>query len=190
MEAVAERLYSLEEYFAFCETHEGRFEFVNGEIIEMSGETTTSNRIAGNIHRHLANIADDERYEFYQNSVKLRVEDGKVFRIPDFAICEQKGDAVRYTTLPLLLVEVLSESTAKIDRIDNLREYSSEPSLVYYMMIEQTKCFIEIYIRDGERWYVEFYGKMEDVIRLPYFNAELPLSVIYRKVVFADATSF
>jgi Uma2 family endonuclease len=190
MEAVAERLYSLEEYFAFCETHEGRFEFVNGEIIKMSGETTTSNRIAGNIHRYLGDILDDEGYEFYQNSVKLRIGEGKVFRIPDFAICEQKGDAVRYTTLPLLLVEVLSDSTAKIDRVDKLREYSSEPSLLYYLIIEQTKCFVEIYIRDGEKWCVKFYDKLEDVIKLGHFNVELPLSAIYKKVVLSNATSF
>jgi len=184
MEAVAERLYSLEEYFAFCETHEGRFEFVNGEIIEMSGETTTSNRIAGNIHRYLAKILEDSSYELYQNAVKLRVEDGRVVRIPDFLICEEKGDAVRYTTLPLLIVEVLSESTAKTDRVEKLQEYSSDPSLQYYLMIEQTKCRVEMYIRDGERWYFEFYDKMDDVIRLPYFKAELPLSVVYRKVSF------
>lgn len=184
MEAVAERLYSLEEYFAFCETHEGRFEFVNGEIIEMSGETTTSNRIAGNIHRYIAKILEDSSYELYQNAVKLRVEDGRVVRIPDFLICEEEGDAVRYTTLPLLIVEVLSESTAKTDRVEKLQEYSSDPPLQYYLMIEQTKCHVEMYIRDGERWYFEFYDKMEDVIRLPYFKADLPLSVVYRKVSF------
>lgn len=184
MEAVAERLYSLEEYFAFCETHEGRFEFVNGEIIEMSGETTTSNRIAGNIHRYLAKILEDSSYELYQNAVKLRGEDGRVVRIPDFLICEEEGDAVRYTTLPLLIVEVLSESTAKTDRVEKLQEYSSDPSLQYYLMIEQTKCHVEMYIRDGERWYFEFYDKMDDVIRLPYFKADLPLSVVYRKVSF------
>jgi Uma2 family endonuclease len=184
MEAVAERLYSLEEYFAFCETHEGRFEFVNGEIIEMSGETTTSNRIAGNIHRYLAKILEDSSYELYQNAVKLRVEDGRVVRIPDFLICEEEGDAVRYTTLPVLIVEVLSESTAKTDRVEKLQEYSSDPSLQYYLMIEQTKCHVEMYIRDGERWYFEFYDKMDDVIRLPYFKADLLLSVVYRKVSF------
>ncbi len=44
MEAVAEKLHSLEEYFEFCETHEGRFEYVNGEITEMSGESVTANQ--------------------------------------------------------------------------------------------------------------------------------------------------
>lgn len=135
MEAVAERLYSLEEYFAFCETHEGRFEFVNGEIIEMSGETTTSNRIAGNIHRYLAKTLEDGPYELYQNAVKLRVAE-KIFRIPDFLICEEKGDAIKYTVLPLLIVEVLSESTANVDRGEKLREYSLIPSLQYYLIVE------------------------------------------------------
>lgn len=184
MEAVAERLYSLEEYFAFCETHEGRFEFVNGEIIEMAGETTTSNRIAGNIHFQLRDILQNGSYEFYQNDVKLKLEDGKVVRLPDFMICDEKGDAVRYTTLPLLIVEVLSESTAKTDRVEKLREYSSDPSLQYYLMVEQTKCHIEMYIRDGERWYFEYYDKMEDAIKLPYFGAELLVSAVYRKVKF------
>ena len=51
MQAVAEKLYTTEEYFAFCEKNEGRFEYVNGEIIEMSGESVAANQIAGNIHR-------------------------------------------------------------------------------------------------------------------------------------------
>lgn len=184
MEAVAEKLYSLEEYFAFCETHEGRFEFVNGEIIEMAGETTTSNRIAGNIHRYLGYLFDEGPYELYQNDVKLKVEDGRVVRIPDFMICEEKGDAIKYTTFPILIVEVLSESTAKTDRIHKLREYSHEPSLIYYLMIEQAKCGVEMYTRDGDHLCFEFYDKMEDVIKLPYFDAELPVSAIYKKIVF------
>jgi len=189
MEAVAERLYSLEEYFAFCETHEGRFEFVNGEIIEMSGETTTSNRIAGNIHRYLDKVLEDGKYELYQNAVKLRIEEGKVFRIPDFLICEEQGDAIQYTTLPLLIVEVLSESTAKVDKFDKLREYSRIGSLQYYLIVAQARCSIEVYIREGERWYIEGYDKLEDVIKLSFFDTELPVSAIYKKVVFSDATT-
>ncbi|WP_229598692.1 Uma2 family endonuclease [Runella limosa] len=45
MQAVAEKLYTTEEYFAFCEKNEGRFEYVNGEIIEMSGESVAANQV-------------------------------------------------------------------------------------------------------------------------------------------------
>ena len=184
MEAVAEKLHSLEEYFDFCEMHEGRFEFVNGEIIEMSGESVTANRIAGNIHRYLGNQLDDEPYIFVQNSVKLKVKEGKVFRTPDFFIAMESGNQIKYATDPLLIVEVISEGTEKIDRMIKLNEYRSLQSLQYYLIVEQDNCFVEIYIREGERWYVEFYEKMDDVITLTHFNIELPLSAVYKKISF------
>jgi Uma2 family endonuclease len=89
MEAVAEKLYTLEEYFAFCETQEGRFEFVKGEIVEMSGESVSANQIAGNIHRYVGNFLEDKPYIMVQNCVKLQVQEGKVFRIPDFMIFKE-----------------------------------------------------------------------------------------------------
>ncbi|CAG4988855.1 hypothetical protein DYBT9275_00173 [Dyadobacter sp. CECT 9275] len=84
MEAIVEKLYTLEEYFSFSESHEGRFEFVNGEIVEMSGESVTANQIAGNISYYLRGYLEEQPYIFVQNAVKLQVEAGKIFRIPDF----------------------------------------------------------------------------------------------------------
>ena len=45
MQAVAEQLCTTEEYFAFCEKNEGRFEYVNGVIIEMLGESVAANQV-------------------------------------------------------------------------------------------------------------------------------------------------
>jgi Uma2 family endonuclease len=184
MEAVAEKLHSLEEYFEFCETQEGRFEYVNGEITEMSGESVTANQIAGNIHRYLGSLLEDKPYIFVQNAVKLQVKEGAIFRIPDFFIFKEEGNKIKYATEPLLIVEVISESTEKIDRIIKLNEYRSISSLQYYIIVEQNNCFVEIYIREGDRWYVEFYEKMDEVIKLTHFNIELPLGKIYKKVSF------
>lgn len=184
MEAVAEKLYTLEEYLAFCKTHEGRFEFVNGEIIEMLSESVTAGQITGNIHIYLRGLLDDKPYIFVQNAVKLQVQEGKVFRIPDFLIFKESGNKVKYATEPILIVEVISESTAKTDRTTKLNEYRLIPSLQYYLIVEQESCFIEMYIREGERWYVEFYDKLDESISLPYFNVEIPVNRVYKKVVF------
>jgi hypothetical protein len=81
---------------------------------------------------------------------------------------------IKYATEPLLIVEVLSESTAKTDRSAKLNEYRLIPSLQYYLIVDQESCFVEIYIREGKRWYVELYDKMEDIIALPYFGIEIP----------------
>jgi Uma2 family endonuclease len=184
MEAVAEKLHSLEEYFDFCETHEGRFEFVNGEIIEMSGESVTANQIAGNIHFYIRGLLQDQPFIFIQNSVKLQVREGAVFRIPDFFLFKESGNQIKYATEPLLIVEVISEGTEKIDRIIKLNEYRSLQSLQYYLIVEQDNYFVEMYIREGDRWYVEFYEKMDDVITITHFNIELPLSAVYKKISF------
>jgi Uma2 family endonuclease len=188
MEAVAEKLYTLEEYFAFCESHEGRFEFVNGEIIEMSGESVTSNQIAGNIHFYMRGLLEDAPYIFAQNAVKLQVQEGRTFRIPDLMVFKESGNLVKYATEPVLIVEVISESSTHTDRVDKLNEYRLIPSLQYYLIAEQESCQVAAYIREGERWYVEFYDKIEDIIKLPYFGIELPLSAVYKKINFDNAT--
>lgn len=189
MEAVAEKLYTQEEYFAFCDLHEGRFEFVNGEIIEMSGESVTSNQIAGNIHFHMRSLLEDAPYIFVQNAVKLQVQEGRIFRISDFLVFKESGNFIKYATEPVLIVEVISESSAHIDRVDKLNEYLLIPSLQYYLIAEQESCQVAVYVHEGERWYVEFFDKMEDLIRLPYFGIELPVSAIYRRIIFPKSNA-
>ena len=184
IEAVAEKLYTLEEYFAFCETHEGRFEYKHGEITEIICDSVTSNQIAGNIHIYLRNYLEKDPYIFVQSAVKLQVQEGKVFRIPDFLIFKESGNKIKYATEPVLIVEVISESIAKTDRTTKLNEYRLLPSLQYYLIVEQESCFIEVYIREGSRWYVELYDKLEEKISLPYFGVEIPVNVIYKKVNF------
>ena len=182
MESIIERKYTIEEYFTFCEEHEGRFEFVNGEISEMSGESVTANQIAGNIHYFMRSALDDQPYILVQNAVKLQVSESRIFRIPDFLIFKEEGNKHRYATEPVLIVEVLSDSSAKTDRFTKLNEYKSIPSLLYYLIVDQETCYVEMHARDKNRWYVEVYNKTGQVINLPHFNVSLPLSKIYQRI--------
>jgi len=184
MEAVAEKVYTLEEYFTFCELHKGRFEYVNGDIIEIPGESVAANQIAGNIHRYLGNILEDQPYIFVQNTVKLQVKEGKVFRIPDFLIFKESGNQIKYATEPVLVTDVTSVSSEKTDWTVKQNEYWSIPSIQYYLIAEQESCLIEFYMRERGRWYMKHYNKMEESIQLPYFGIEIPISAVYKKVVF------
>jgi Uma2 family endonuclease len=189
MEAVAEKRYTEEEYFAFCEKNEGRFEYVNGEIIEMSGESVPANQIAGNIHRYMGNLLEDQPFIFVQNAVKLQVRGGKAFRIPDFFIFHETGNQKKYATEPIFIIEVLSESSYNTDRVTKLAEYTQIPTLEYYLIIEQEECLVEVFNREGKRWYVDFYSDLNETIELPALNVKLPMSVIYKKINFLDASS-
>lgn len=189
MEAVAEKRYTEEEYFAFCEKNEGRFEYINGEIIEMSGESVAANQIAGNIHRYMGNLLEEQPFIFVQNAVKLQVRGGKAFRIPDFFIFHETGNQKKYATEPIFIVEVLSESSYNTDRVTKLAEYTQISTLEYYLIIEQEECLVEVFNREGKRWYVDFYNDLNETIELPALNVKLPMSVIYKKINFLDASS-
>lgn len=189
MEAVAAKLYTVEEYFAFCEKNEGRFEYINGEIIEMSGESVAANQIAGNIHFYLRGLLEEQPFIFVQNAVKLQVRGGKAFRIPDFFIFHEIGNQKKYATEPIFIVEVLSESSYNTDRVTKLAEYTQISTLEYYLIIEQEECLVEVFNREGKRWYVDFYNDLNETIELPALNVKLPMSVIYKKINFLDASS-
>lgn len=89
------------------------------------------------------------------------------------------------TTQPILIIEVLSESTESTNRGDKLRQYSNLPSLQYYLLISQNEPVVEMYSREDNRWLLEFFTALENVIQLPALETTLPLQVIYKKVKFS-----
>jgi Uma2 family endonuclease len=184
MVAVTEQLYTVEEYFDFCEAHEGLYEYVNGEIIEMPGETPIANLIAGNIHYFFRTILKGRPFLMFQNAVKLMLGKGKIYRIPDMMVIHKEGVEAKAVRKPALIVEVLSESTKDTDRRVKLVEYCQIESLQYYLIVSQDMSLIEMYRRVGKKWEFEFYTNLSDKIELPYFEAILPLDDVYENVEF------
>ena len=184
MVAVEEQLYTVEEYFDFCETHEGLYEYVNGEIIEMAGETPIANLIAGNIHYFFRTVLKGRPFLMFQNAVKLMLGKGKVYRIPDMMVIHKEGVETKAVRKPALIVEVLSESSMDTDRRKKLAEYCAIESLQYYLIVSQDMSLIEMYRRVDKKWEFEFYTNLSDSIDLTFFEAFLSLNEIYENVEF------
>ncbi|AEI48915.1 Uma2 family endonuclease [Runella slithyformis] len=185
MGTVVEKLYSVDEYFTLEDKSEVRHEFYYGELIEMPGETTTANLIALNIAFFFkALFRQLKGYAFFAHYVKLMVMNNRVYRYPDLVVIHQKGDQKKYVTDPVLIVEVLSESTENIDRDKKRLEYFGLASLQYYLTIHQDEPIVEIYSRSGKSWQFDFYTSLEDVVRLPFFETEIILSEIFEGVSF------
>ena len=53
---------------------------------------------------------------------------------------------------PVVVFEVLSESTSRTDRIEKLRDYGATPSIQRYVMLEQNQIAATVFYRDGSRW--------------------------------------
>jgi Uma2 family endonuclease len=83
---------------------------------------------------------------------------------------------------PILVVEVLSESTAAFDRGKKFQSYQQIESLQEYMLVSQDEFVVEHYLRqeDGHWLYTKVSG-LDDAITLPNMKCQLSLKDIYNK---------
>ncbi len=141
---------SVEEYLASEECSRIRHEYVDGRLFAMTGSTLKHNILAGNLHSILHTRVKGGPCRVFMEGAKVRVEATNSFYYPDVMVtCSGFSDKAVYTDQPVLLVEVLSPSTSKIDRREKLIAYKQIPSLNEYLIVHQRKRCVEIYRRDG-----------------------------------------
>ena len=138
-----------------------RHEFVDGRMIEMPGSSRRHNLIAPRIWQSLqALIAAREAAapprEIYLNDMRLRVPSGR-FRYPDVMVAPSPPvllDGEQDTVLnPVIIVEILSPTTADTDRTAKLAEYRAISSLTDYLLIDQDTPAAEHHAREpGGEW--------------------------------------
>ncbi len=104
-----------------------------------------------------------------------------IFYYPDLLLsCDPNDRATYCRTQPCLLVEVLSDSTARIDRREKFWAYQTIPSLREYLLISQSAQEVEIY-RRTRGWAPETVT--EGSVRLDCLDVELPLEMMYEDVL-------
>ncbi len=180
-------LCTLEEYFELEKSTKIRHEFVHGKLIAMLGESRIANEITSNCLVALRTALKGKPYKVYTHDVRLIVRPEKIYRYPDLVIAPTSDQQDTYAiTQPTLIIEVLSESTARTDRDDKLKEYSQLESLQYYLLVEQDKVSVECFGRNGKKWEYEWYEVLQDVLKMPFSPLSLPLSDIYEGVFEAE----
>lgn len=177
------KVYTLEEYFALEETAETRHEFVHGKLIAMPGESKIANKIVGNCHFTLRTALRGKPFDIFMHDVRLIVRPEQIYRYPDLVVAPTTDQHDTHAiTQPALIIEVLSESTARTDRDDKLKEYSQMERLHYYLLVEQDKISVECFRRNGTKWEYEWYEALSEVVEMPFFPLALPLSEVYEGV--------
>jgi Uma2 family endonuclease len=182
-----------EEYLAFADAQEFKYEYCNGEVIAMSGGSVRHGVIAMSVGTHLSILLRERDCSVTSSDVRVYIAHKQMYRYPDVTVfC---GDAAyregRTDTLtnPVLLVEVLSPSTAQTDHSDKLAEYTRIESLQAYVLVSQDAPKVEVYQRhDAGQWLYSYVTGMDAEITVSVSGAELrlPLAEIYRRVRWDD----
>jgi Uma2 family endonuclease len=174
---------NFEDYLKGEREVETRSEYVDGEIYAMAGANETHNTIASDFSA-LLNIHLPEHCRVWQSDMKVvgKTRDDRPFAYyPDImAACGENTDDPYYRTNPLLIVEVLSESTKRIDLKEKFESYVQIPSLLEYVVVSQDLPFLRVF-RRRTHWRLESYDA-EDTVVLESVGLELPVQQIYRRV--------
>lgn len=159
-----------------------KHEFVNGDVYAMGGASDRHGLISGNmfanIHSQLSPIC-----EVFMSDMKLHThkDGGECFYYPDILVSCDPDDNNRYfRENPMLIVEVLSQSTQRIDRTEKRERYQLIPSLQEYVLVAQDFPKVEIF-RRSTAWRCEEYF-IEHSFHLASVDIEFSVSDIYRRI--------
>jgi Uma2 family endonuclease len=180
-------LYTEAEYLEGEKNADIRHEYIDGRIYAMSGAKAAHNRIAGNIFAELRSHLKGKPCQPYTADMKVRI--GSKYFYPDVMVdCSELPDESYFTETPVLLVEVLSRSTRRMDETVKRAAYMQIPTLQEYLLIEQDFVDIEI-IRRSNQWRSErFY--LGDSLTLESVGLTLSVEEIYDRVQNTDMTEW
>ncbi len=180
-----------EQYLALEETAEDKNEYLDGEIIPMTGGSTNHNQIAGNLYIALTLALKKQNYRIFIGDVRLWVPKVRLYTYPDVMVIlgkpEYHNNRTDMITNPQVIVEVLSKSTKNYDRGDKFKLYKTIPSFREYILIDQTQINVEQYSKtENKRWLYSEYDEEDTALVFNSFEVEVPLSDIYEKVNFEE----
>ncbi len=173
---------SLFDYLAFDNGSHERHEYVGGRIYAMTGGTMRHNRIAGNIFRLLSNQFDGSPCQVFINDMKLHVQATDSVYYPDvFVYCgSSTANSEKVAQDAMLVVEVLSDSTAEIDRREKLIAYQKLPSLRAYWIVSQAEQRVEVHSRDASGHWQAFAYASGEAISNEWMNSDpMALAALY-----------
>jgi len=187
----AQRYFTPEEYLALEETAEYKSEYLDGEIIPMTGGSTNHNQIAGNLYIALSLALKKRNYRIFIGDVRLWVPKVRLYTYPDVMVTfgqpEYHNNRTDMITNPQVIVEVLSKSTKNYDQSDKFTFYKTLPSFREYILIDQTKIKVEQYSKtENKRWSYCEYDEEDTALVFNSFELEVPLSDVYEQVNFEE----
>lgn len=185
-EAALKYKYSIEDYLEMEENSLEKLEYHEGEIFAMAGGTLNhgllSNNIGGSLRESIKKKGKPCRT--YSSDAKIAISDEKYVYADTFVVCgktETYEEMPQAAKNPILIVEVLSESTALYDRQGKFQAYQTIGSFQEYILISQDKVLVEVFYKAQEAvfWQYRSYLNLSDTIELKSIDVEITLNDIY-----------
>ncbi len=192
--SAAEKLNSkmtVQEYLAWERTQTERHEYFAGEVFSQAGGTRRQSLIGANVLRAIGNFLEDRECEAHGSDMRVLIEATGYHAYPDVSVaCSPiQGGSDDVLTNPIVIVEVLSPSTADFDRGTKFNHYRQIPSLLEYLVFWQDEARVEQHTRTSEGlWLLRDISGVDQTIQLASIGLLLPLGTAYKKVSVNDTS--
>ncbi len=178
---------SIKEYLAFEKEAAVRHEYHAGEIFSMAGGTRNHGKLGLNIGTELNLLERGRECTTFNGDVKIWIATESSFVYPEASVVcgpiETSEHDPNAITNPLLIAEVLSDSTEAYDRGKKFRYYRSLPSFREYLLIDQEHPIVSIYFKNDQgTWEMGEVSGLDSKIHLRSLDAEIMMADLYRNV--------
>jgi Uma2 family endonuclease len=176
---------SLEEFLAWEEHQELRWEFDGFAPVGMTGGTSDHSAIQLNLYLAIGTRLRGKQCRLYTADLKVLVS-GSI-RYPDaFVVCTPVPRGTLVVTDPVVVFEVLSPSTASVDIGIKNEEYRDTPSIQRYVMLAQDRMRATVFARVGDDWIGHIISG-NGLLAMPEIGIEVPLAELYDGISFEPA---
>ncbi|WP_375459117.1 Uma2 family endonuclease [uncultured Enterovirga sp.] len=185
------RAWTVDDFFAWQERQDERYELVGGLPLRMlAGASNRHDDVVANIIIALGNRLRGSGCRPFTGDGAVETYPGQIRR-PDAGVDCGRRDPNGYRAAdPRLVVEVMSPSTRDFDAIGKLTEYKAIEGLEHILYVEPNHPEVLAYSRGAERnWTRARIEVLDGSVPLPALGIELPLAEIYDGVVFPPSSS-
>jgi Uma2 family endonuclease len=170
--------WTVEDFLAFEAEEPERYEFVDGIIRMMTGGSAAHSAIKTNVTNALNAALREGSCRAYVDDLKVVTAAAVMY--PDVVVtCRPLAPDDDRVPDPTVVVEVLSPTTERHDRIAKWREYQRIGSLQHFVLVEQAERRVEVYSRTETGWALASVEPPEDTVTLQSIRASLSLEAIY-----------
>ncbi|MEA5571579.1 Uma2 family endonuclease [Calothrix sp. UHCC 0171] len=187
--AQEQRYYSPAEYLEIEVNSQERNDYVDGKIIPMTGGTPNHNQLALNFSGTLNFALKGKAFRVFVTDQRLWIPNKKIYTYPDVMVVAKPielQEGRRDTIVnPVMLAEVLSNSTKSNDRDEKFAAYRTISTFEEYILIDQYTMHVEQYSKtDNNKWIFSEYENENDRLSLTSVPFEISLADIYDNVDF------
>lgn len=183
----------MSEYLAGEEISDTKHEYLGGTVHAMAGATLQHNGIAGNCFGQLYGQLRGKPCQPYNSDTKVRIEfpDHTRFYYPDaMVVCQSNPRTDHFQNQPVVIIEVLSDSTRRTDIGEKRDAYLTIPSLKVLLFVEPDAPSVTLHRRLPEGGFcTELHHGIEAVIPLPEIEASLSLADVYERMEFTSPSN-